>query len=114
MQFCSFVMLVFNKNAGHETDDRELSCKQSVQVSVDAIGVGPGNFLGVRRIFAQNFPSLPEKFVCDFAYKFSPTKIIKTFFWYELQKKGLHVFIRKRRAPFFKSNNVGHHFCSDF
>jgi len=35
-----------------------------------------------------------------FAYKVSATKIIKTFFWCDLQR-GLHVFFCKTLAPFF-------------
>ena len=54
--------------------------------------------------FCQNFPYLPETFLCDFAYKFA---IIKTFFGIN-PKKDLHVFFCKRWAPFFLD------FCPDF
>jgi len=48
------------------------------------IGAGAGKFGGVRRIFARISPNLPKRFLCNFAYKLSPTKIMKTFFWYDL------------------------------
>ena len=63
-------------------------------------GVVAGKFLGVRRIFAWISPNLHEMFLCDVAYKFSPTKIMKTLFWYDLQK----------RSSLYFSANVGRHF----
>jgi len=41
-------------------------------------GVGVGKFLGCEE-FSPNFPKLDRKVFCaTFAYKFSPTKIMKT------------------------------------
>jgi len=62
------------------------------------------HFLVLRRIFARIFPNLPEKFFCGFAYKFSPAKIMKIFFWYEHHKKVFMSFSAK----------VGRHFFPDF
>jgi len=70
---------------------------------------GAGKFLEVQRIFPRIFANLPGKFLSDFAYKFSPTKIMKTFFWYDLQTKVFMWFqqtlgavfeIKQRWAPF--------------
>jgi len=50
---------------------------------------------GGAKDFYPNFPKfLPEKFLCDFAYRFSPTKIMKTFFWSDLQKGTSCVFLQ--------------------
>jgi len=49
------------------------------------------------------FPqTCPKRFCATFAYKFPPTKIVKTFFGMT-SKKGLHVFFCKRWAPFCES-----------
>jgi len=56
-------------------------------------------FGGVKE-FAWISLNMPEKFLCDFAYKFSPTRIMKTFFLVLPPKKGLHEFFCKRWAPF--------------
>jgi len=68
------------------------------------IGIGRASkFLGVRRIFGWIFPNLPEKFCTSFVYKFSPTKMMKTWFGMIFKKeKGLRVFFCKSWAPFFK------------
>jgi len=59
------------------------------------MGVGAGKFWGIRRVFALIFPNLPKMFLCGFSCKISPTKIMKTFFWYDLQKKvGFSGFAR--------------------
>jgi len=65
---------------------KSLTC--GLFANVQTISVGAGKFLGVRRIFARIFLNLPERFLCDFACKFSPTKIMKTFCWHDLQKKS--------------------------
>jgi len=49
----------------------------------------------------------PKSFCVTFFYKFSPTKIMKTFFWYDLQRNDFHVFFCKHWVPFLKWNNVG-------
>ena len=41
---------------------------------ISTIGVGGSNFLGVRRIFAQNFPNLPEKFWATLPANFLPQR----------------------------------------
>ena len=67
-----------------------------------------------RRIFSRIFPNMPEKvFVQLLPTKFSPTKIIMTFFWCDL-KKGLHVFFCKPWVPFLESSNFWWHFYPDF
>jgi len=57
-------------------------------------GVGAGKFLRVQRIFDRIFPNLTETFCEHFAYKFYPTKIMKSFFWCELQKRSSCVFMQ--------------------
>jgi len=69
------------------------------------IGVAARKFLEMPRIFARIFPNMPEKLKVvptTFAYKFSFTKIMKTFLWCDLCKNGLHLFFCKRWAPFFE------------
>jgi len=78
------------------------------------IGVGASKFLGVRRIFARIFPNLPQKFLSDFSYKFSPTKIMKTVFWYDRQKRSSRVSLQTLGAILWNINNIGRHFCPDF
>jgi len=55
----------------------------------------------VRRILPEFPQTCPKSFCATFAYKFSPTKIMKTSFWRNLYK-GLHVFLCKTSAPFFE------------
>jgi len=55
--------------------DLHVECCGSCMVSTK--GEGAGKFLGVRKIFAR-------KVLGDFAYKFFPSKIMKTFFWDDL------------------------------
>jgi len=56
---------------------------------------------GYAKDFCPNFPKLPEKFCVTFAYKFSPTKIIKTFFGVT-SKKVFMCFSAKLGRYFFK------------
>jgi len=66
------------------------------------IGVGAGKFSGCEG-FCSDFPKLAEKFFCaTFASKFSPTKIMKTSFWCNLQKKVFLCFYAKPWAPFLE------------
>jgi len=54
-----------------------------------------GKLLGARKIFSRISPNLHEKFFCaTFAYKVSPTKIMKSFFWCDLQKSSSCVFLQ--------------------
>jgi len=75
-------------------------------VNAQPIGVGTGKFLGVLRIFVRLSPNLPEKFCffATFAYKFSPAKIMKTFFGCDPPKKVFVCFSAK----------VGGHFVQIF
>jgi len=69
---------------------------------------------GVAKDFCPNFPKLSRKVFCaTFTYKFSPTKIMKTFCGVT-SKKGLHVIFCKTWAPFLKSSKVGRHFHANF
>jgi len=77
-------------------------------------GVGTSKILGVRRIFARVSQTCPKKLLRDFSYKFSPTKIMKTFFWYDLWKTAFICFSAPVGRQFWKSNNVGRHFWPDF
>jgi len=63
------------------------------------IGVGAGKFLGN---FAQIFPNLPEKFLCDFCPQIFYHKNNKDLFLMWPPKKGFHVVFCKRRLPFFE------------
>jgi len=55
---------------------------------------------GVAKDFCPTFPKLSGKVFCaTFTYKFSPTKIMKTFFGVT-SKRGLHVIFCKPWAPF--------------
>jgi len=77
------------------------------------IGVGGGKLLGVRSIFAQISPNLPEKFLCGVCLQISPTKIMKTFSLCGLQKKVFMCFSANVGLHFLKANKVGRHFCPD-
>ena len=70
------------------------------------IGVGVGKVLRVRRIFARIFPNFPETFVCDFAYRFSPTKIMKTFFGVNSKKMSSCVFQQTLGAIFLNQTTL--------
>jgi len=57
----------------------------------------------VAKDICPNFPKLSRKVICAaFTYKFSPTKIMKTFFGVT-SEKGLHVIFCKPWAPFFEA-----------
>jgi len=59
------------------------------------------NFWGCED-FCPNFPKLARKSCCaTFAYKFFPTKIMKTFFGVTSKTRGLHLFFYKCWSPFF-------------
>ena len=69
--------------------------------------------LEVQRIFPRISQNLTEKLLCNFAYKFSPTNIMKTFFGVTSKKN--HVFFSANlRCHFLKSNNAGRRLYSDF
>jgi len=54
---------------------------------VGDISVGAGQFLGERKIFAGISANLPKMFFDrNFGCKSSPTKIVKTVLWCDLQK----------------------------
>ena len=63
--------------------------------------------------FCPNFPKFPEKFCATFAYKFSPTKIMKSIFDVTF-KKGLHVFFCKRQASCFEVKQLWAPFLPGF
>ena len=52
---------------------------------------------GGAKVFARHFP---KSFCVTFAYKLSSTKIMKTFFWYDLQKRHSCVFLQTLGAIF--------------
>jgi len=57
-------------------------------------------FGGAKDLF-PNFPKHARKGFCaTFAYKISPTKIIMTFFWCDLQKRSSCVFLQTLGAIF--------------
>jgi len=77
-----------------------------------SIGVGAGKFLGVWRIFSEFSQIYPKGFCATFAYKCSPTMIMKTFFLVWPPEKSLHEFTNVG-VRFWKSNHVGRYFWSD-
>jgi len=82
--------------------DESLTGTTNSSPQLFSTGVGAGKFLGVRRIFTRISPNLPKMFCVPFVYTFSPTMIMKTFFWYDLQRNDFHVFFCKRWVPFLK------------
>jgi len=65
------------------------------------IGVGAGKIWGCKGVLHE-FPQTCPKSICATSvYKFSPTKIMKTFLWCDLQK-SLHMFFCKAWAPFYE------------
>jgi len=72
------------------------------------------NFWGCEGFLPEFLQTCPKSFCATFAYKLYPTKIIKTFCWYDLQKKVFMCFSPKVGRHFLKSNNFGRHFCPDF
>jgi len=69
------------------------------------IDVGASKFLGVQRNFAQNFPNLPKKLLCN---------IYRPFLWCSLHKNGLNLFFCKPWAPFLKVKQRWVSFLPDF
>jgi len=69
-------------------------------------------------IFCPHVPKLADKgYLCNFAYNFSPTKFIKTFFWIDLQKRSSCVFLQTLGAIFLSQTTLGAIFgqiCRDF
>ena len=76
------------------------------------IGVGASKFWGCEKCLPEFHQTCQKNFCATFAYKFSPTKIMKTFSVWP-PKKGFHVLFCKRWVPFF-SKKAGRHFCSEF
>jgi len=65
--------------------------------------------------FLPEFPqTCPKRFCATFAYKFSPTQIMKDSFGMTSRKKSLHVFLYKLWAPFFEMKQHWAPFCSYF
>ena len=64
------------------------------------IGVGASEFLGVQRIFAQNFPNLPKKLSCKFCRPFFGVASKKWSLLVILQTLGAIFEVKERWAPF--------------
>jgi len=78
------------------------------------IRVGAGKFSGCEG-FSLDFPKLARKVFCTtFVSKFSPTKIVKTSCWCNLQKKVFMCFYANLGCLFLWSNKVGRYFYTDF
>jgi len=54
--------------------------------------VGAGKFLGCEGFFPNFHKLAPKVFCATFAYKFSPTKVVKASFWCNHQKKVFMCF----------------------
>ena len=80
---------------------------------VGGISVRAGQFLGVRKIFAGISANLPKEFfVRNFGCKSSPTKIVKTILWCDLQKEVFVSFSANGGRNFMKSKTLGVYFLS--
>jgi len=67
----------------------------------------------VRKIFAGISANLPKKFfVRNFGSKSSPTKIVKTVLWCDLQNEVFVCFSANGGRNFLKSNTLGAYFLS--
>ena len=94
--------------------DSDVECCGSCMIRT--IGVGASKFLGVRRIFAQIFPKLPEKFWATLPANFFPQRSWRPFFGWPPRK----VFVcSSAKTPFYgrhfmKSNKIGSHFARIF
>jgi len=71
------------------------------------IGLGVAKFWGLRRILPEFLYTSPKSFCATFSYKFSPTKIIKTVFWCNLQKRFSCVFLQTLGAIFWSQARLG-------
>jgi len=49
----------------------------------------------------------PKSYLCNFTCNFSPTKIVKTFFWCDLQKRSSCVFLQTSGAIFWSQATFG-------
>jgi len=70
--------------------------------------------LGVQRIFARISPNLPENFCATFGYRFSPTKIMKTFFSMTFKKRSSCIFLQTLGAIFARIFRVFAQIFRDF
>jgi len=85
-----------------QLDVQELGWPQRQWLDNAHIGVGASKFMGCEGFFPELPQICPKRCWATFAYKFSPTKIMKTFFWHDLHKRVFICF----------SANVGRHFLS--
>jgi len=66
------------------------------------------------KVFSRNSPNLPEKFLCDFCPQILSHKDHEDLLLVWPPRKGLHVLLWKRWAPFFEIKQRWRHFCPDF
>jgi len=94
--------------------DSDVECCGSCMIRT--IGVGTSKFLGVRIIFAQIFPNLPNKFWATLPANCFPQRSRKPFLGWPL-KKVFMCFSAKTTfygRHFMKSNKNGGHFAQIF
>jgi len=81
-----------------ERSSRVLCC---VWTFYNTRGVAASKLLGVRRIFAEFPQTCPKSCSATFAYKYSPTNIMKTFYGVTFRKKrSSFVFLQTSGAIF--------------
>ena len=96
----------------NETEPLQGSEPTFVAVDAASIGVRAGKFLGVRRIFAQISPNLPEKCLWDFCLQIFPTQRSWKHFWCDLQKRSSRVFLQTLGTVFWSQTTLGTVFWS--
>jgi len=69
------------------------------------LGVGASKFLGVKGFFAQIFPNLPKKLLCNFC---------RPFLWCDLQKMVFNFFLQTLGTIFRSQTMLDAHFAQIF
>ena len=87
---------------------------QKFSMSHKRKGAGASKFLGVRKLFPEFYQTCPKHFCATFAYKFSPTKIMKTFFGVTSKNRFSCVFLQTLGAIFWSATQLGAIFARIF
>jgi len=77
------------------------------------VGLEQANFWRREGFLPEFNQTCPKSFVGLSLQNFS-TKIMKTFFWYDIQKKVFMCFSENVGCHFLKSSNIGRDFCPNF
>jgi len=97
----------------------EIVQKNSSLSVIQVIGVGAGKLMGVPGISARISPTCPKSVCATFSYKFSLTKITKTYLCRSHKKFVVGCDLQKKVFMCYfdlgeKESNVGRQFCPDF